>query len=116
MTLRTFLKTTLVAALAGLATPALADPLNLTDQPDLTAARMVLASLDRELVPPVLLNMSPRISGPDVSLGSRTDKGPLIQIAGRCGSSDYYCDSPGFTYCCGNATDGFYCAADVNGC
>ena len=39
-----------------------------------------------------------------------------IRIAGRCGSSNYYCDSPGFTYCCGNATDGFYCAKDVNGC
>lgn len=38
------------------------------------------------------------------------------QFAGRCGSSNYYCDSPGFTYCCGNSTDGFYCAADVNGC
>jgi hypothetical protein len=113
---RTFLKTTLVLALTGIATPIQADPLDLTDQPDLTAARVVLASLHRELVPPVLLKMSPRISGPEVVLGTREDKGPLIRIAGRCGSSDYYCDSPGFTYCCGNATDGFYCAADVNGC
>lgn len=39
-----------------------------------------------------------------------------IRFAGRCGSSNYYCTSPGFTYCCGNSTDGFYCAADVNGC
>jgi hypothetical protein len=39
-----------------------------------------------------------------------------IQVAGRCGSSQYRCDSPGFLYCCGNSTDGFYCAADVNGC
>ncbi|WP_417769402.1 hypothetical protein [Stappia sp.] len=39
-----------------------------------------------------------------------------IVVAGRCGSSQSRCDSPGFTYCCGNSTDGFYCAADVNGC
>ncbi len=38
------------------------------------------------------------------------------QFAGRCGSSNYYCDTPGSTYCCGNSADGFYCAADVNGC
>ncbi len=41
---------------------------------------------------------------------------PPILIAGRCGSSDYYCDEKGATYCCGNSTDGFYCAKDVNSC
>ncbi|MHA1523667.1 MAG: hypothetical protein ACTSY1_04585 [Alphaproteobacteria bacterium] len=40
----------------------------------------------------------------------------LIRVAGKCGSSGYSCTSPGFLYCCGNSTDGFYCAADVNGC
>ncbi len=39
-----------------------------------------------------------------------------IKVTDRCGSSNYYCTSPGFLYCCGNSTDGFYCAADVNGC
>lgn len=39
-----------------------------------------------------------------------------VLVAGRCGSSDYYCNETGATYCCGNSTDGYYCAADVNGC
>ena len=39
-----------------------------------------------------------------------------IRLAGACGSSGYSCTAPGFLYCCGNSTDGFYCAADVNGC
>ena len=38
-----------------------------------------------------------------------------ILVAGKCGSSGYTCTDP-FGYCCGNAADGFYCAADVNGC
>lgn len=49
-----------------------------------------------------------------LGLPAKTPK--LLQFAGRCGSSNYYCDKPGATYCCGNSTDGFYCAADVNGC
>ncbi len=49
-------------------------------------------------------------------LGLPNKKRKRMQFAGRCGSSNYYCDTPGSTYCCGNSTDGFYCAADVNGC
>lgn len=116
MRLRPIVKITLMAGLFYAAGPASADPLDLTHQPDLTAAKVVLASLDRELAVPPMPNMSPRLSGAVDLPGSSTDKGPLIQVAGRCGSSEYYCDSPGFLYCCGNSTDGFYCAADVNGC
>ena len=116
MRLRPIVKITLIAGLFYAAGPASADPLDLTHQPDLTAAKVVLASLDRELAVPPMPNMSPRLSGTVDLPGSSTDKGPLIQVAGRCGSSEYYCDSPGFLYCCGNSTDGFYCAADVNGC
>ena len=47
--------------------------------------------------------------------GTAIEAAPIV-VAGRCGSSQYSCTSPGFTYCCGNSTDGFYCAADVNGC
>ncbi|WP_417712402.1 hypothetical protein [Roseibium aggregatum] len=116
MRLRPIVKITLMAGLFYAAGPASADPLDLTHQLDLTAAKVVLASLDRELAVPPMPNMSPRLSGAVDLPGSSTDKGPLIQVAGRCGSSEYYCDSPGFLYCCGNSTDGFYCAADVNGC
>lgn len=49
-------------------------------------------------------------------LGFPENPSKYRQFAGRCGSSNYYCDTPGQTYCCGNSTDGFYCAADVNGC
>ncbi|EAV42110.1 excinuclease ABC subunit B [Stappia aggregata IAM 12614] len=105
-----------MAGLFYAAGPASADPLDLTHQPDLTVAKVVLASLDRELAVPPMPNMSPRLSGAVDLPVSSTDKGPLIQVAGRCGSSEYYCDSPGFLYCCGNSSDGFYCAADVNGC
>jgi len=38
-----------------------------------------------------------------------------MQVAGRCGSSNTYCNSPGFTYCCGTPGN-YYCAKDVNGC
>jgi hypothetical protein len=116
MRLRTIVKITLMTGLFCAAGSASADPLDLTHQPDLTAAKVVLASLDRELEVPPLPNMSPRLSGAVDLPGSSSDKGPWMQVAGRCGSSEYYCDSPGFLYCCGNSTDGFYCAADVNGC
>lgn len=116
MRLRPIVKIALVVGLFYAAFPASADPLDLTHQPDLTAAKVVLASLDRKLAVPPVPNLSPRLSGVVDLPGSSTDKGPLIQVAGRCGSSEYYCDSPGFLYCCGNSSDGFYCAADVNGC
>ena len=59
-----------------------------------------------------------RISGERKSEIAQTPR-PVpgtIKVAGRCGSSKYYCSSPGFLYCCGNSSSGFYCAADVNGC
>ncbi|WP_422377622.1 hypothetical protein [Roseibium sp.] len=106
----------LVLAL-GLSSPTQADPASFRDTPDLSAARIVLASLHRDLEVPALPNMSSRIVSPDFARQpDAANPAPLLQIAGRCGSSDYYCDSPGYTYCCGNSTDGFYCAADVNGC
>lgn len=116
MKTRTFLKTICIASVLGLALPALADPVERGPLPDLTAAKIVLASLHRELKVPDMPNMSPRLYGAKQILGKTPEQTPFMQIAGRCGSSDYYCDSPGFTYCCGNSTDGFYCAADVNGC
>ncbi len=116
MTLRTLLKTMVVVMAACFVTPVAADPLAPATHPDLTAAKVVLASLPRDLEVPALPNMSPRISSPDFVLGSKPEKAAPMQIAGRCGSSDYYCDSPGFLYCCGNSSDGYYCAADVNGC
>jgi hypothetical protein len=61
--------------------------------------------------------MSPRQDGKFApTIVDRLDEQPSIQLAGRCGSSNYYCDETGATYCCGNSTDGFYCAKDVNGC
>ncbi|WP_269580692.1 hypothetical protein [Roseibium sp. Sym1] len=116
MTIRALTKTITFLAALGCALPAAADPFGAANQPDLTAAKIVLASLQRDLEVPALPNMSPRISGQDIVQGDKTDAAPLIQLAGRCGSSNKYCNSPGFTYCCGNSTDGFYCAADVNGC
>lgn len=53
---------------------------------------------------------------PGFLFGKPASVTPPQMLAGRCGSSNYYCESPGFTYCCGNSEDGFYCAADVNGC
>ena len=38
-----------------------------------------------------------------------------IQVAGRCGSSNTHCNSPGATYCCGTPGN-YYCAKNVNGC
>jgi hypothetical protein len=116
MNARSLLKTAVLLTAVGFAAPAVGDPLVTEGQTDLTAAKIVLASLQRDLEVPALPNMSPRISGPDIVQGDKTDATPPIQLAGRCGSSNKYCDSPGFTYCCGNSTDGFYCAADVNGC
>lgn len=116
MKTRTILKTLLFLAAAGTVSSAVADPAGFSGQPDLTAARVVLASLHKTLDVPSLPNLSPRISGPEVLLDTQTDKAPLQQLAGRCGSSEYYCNEPGFTYCCGNSANGFYCAANVNGC
>jgi hypothetical protein len=110
------LQTAAIAAAMSWASPVAADPLGYDGQDNLAAARIVLASLRRDLDVPALPNMSPRVSSPGFLQSKETDEAPLLQIAGRCGSSDYYCDSPGFTYCCGNATDGYYCAANVNGC
>jgi hypothetical protein len=55
-------------------------------------------------------------SGPAVTL-PRRESAPerRIQVAGRCGSSNFYCNSPGATYCCGTPGN-YYCAKDVNGC
>ncbi len=61
-------------------------------------------------------NMSIWDKGKELRQPPSRPKGPKeIRIVGRCGSSDYFCDPP-TSYCCGNSTDGFYCAADVNGC
>jgi len=110
------LKMAAIAGAVSWACPAAADPLLSNGQPDLGVARIVLASLNRDLEVPVLPNMSQRLSAPDLGLDTRDDPAPLMQVAGRCGSSNKYCNSPGFTYCCGNSTDGYYCAANVNGC
>lgn len=116
MSVRHFLKTIVCVAAVCCALPAVADPVDPAGQPDLSAARVVLASLHKDLDVPRLPNLSPRISSPEFVQEREPDTDPLIQFAGRCGSSNKYCNSPGFTYCCGNSTDGFYCAADVNGC
>jgi len=116
MNTRTLLKITILVTAVGLAFPSAADPVPPSGQTDLTAASIVLAGLHRDLAVPALPNLSPRISCPEIVQTPQTENDPLIQIAGRCGSSNKYCNSPGFTYCCGNSTDGFYCAADVNGC
>ncbi|WP_157738904.1 hypothetical protein [Labrenzia sp. VG12] len=117
MNTQVMLKLSALVLAFGLSSPTLADPTSYTKTPDLSAARIMLASLHRDLEVHALPNMSPQIASPDFAWqpGAAT-RAPLLQIAGRCGSSDYYCDSPGYTYCCGNSTDGFYCAADVNGC
>lgn len=116
MSMRHFLKVAMLVSTMSCALPAAADPVNRNNQTDLTAARIVLASLHRDLAMPVLRNLSPRVSSPDFVEAPKAEPVPLLQVAGRCGSSNQYCNSPGFTYCCGNSTDGFYCAADVNGC
>lgn len=116
MNTRTLLKTTILVTAVGLAVPAAADPLTPAERTGLTAAGIVLAGLHRDLAVPALPNQSPRISSPEIGQAPEADNDQLIQIAGRCGSSNKYCNSPGFTYCCGNSTDGFYCAANVNGC
>jgi hypothetical protein len=68
-----------------------------------------------EAVSPVPFNLGRIVPVFDGTTGPATGTEPIV-VAGRCGSSQYRCDSPGFTYCCGNSTDGFYCAPDVNGC
>ncbi|GAB4536223.1 MAG: hypothetical protein Tsb0019_37630 [Roseibium sp.] len=110
------LKTAAIAAAVSRACPVAADPPGSDGQPDLSAARIVLASLNRDLDVPALPNMSRRVSSAAFLKGPAADQAPLIRIAGRRGSSQYDCDSPGFTYCCGNSTDGYYCAADMSGC
>lgn len=103
--------------LAVLATAMIALPLGLTADPvsDDVSFEIKLASLSAHVTdskrPPMTIIPKGVL---DKMLGIPAGNG--IQYAGRCGSSNYYCDSPGFTYCCGNSTDGFYCAADVNGC
>ena len=77
-------------------------------------AGLVLASLDRPATT-VRAPYSAPLAGVIPATPVTPDAAPM-QVAGRCGSSQYRCDSPGFLYCCGNSTDGFYCAADVNGC
>ncbi|MCK7612631.1 hypothetical protein [Roseibium sediminicola] len=116
MSMRHFLKAAMLVSAMSCALPAAADPADRNNQTDLTAARIVLASLHRDLTVPVLPNLSPWVSSREFVEEPKAEPAPLLQFAGRCGSSDYYCDSPGYTYCCGNSTDGFYCAADVNGC
>ncbi|MGI9382765.1 MAG: hypothetical protein ACR2PO_06390 [Methyloligellaceae bacterium] len=44
----------------------------------------------------------------------KPDAPDLIRIAGRCGSSKYYCNPP-TPYCCGTSGN-YYCAVNVNGC
>ncbi len=110
------LRTALFVTGLALAATAAADPLNLSYQPDLTAARVLSAGLHRGLAVPAVPNQSPRISGPDLVLDPPAAPVPLTQVAGRCGSSNYYCDTPPNTYCCGNSSNGFYCAPNVNGC
>ncbi|MEX3008665.1 hypothetical protein [Hoeflea sp. TYP-13] len=74
-----------------------------------------LASLGSERSKP--LQMSPRIYGAlPAELGMQATEPGGVLVAGRCGSSNYYCNEAGFTYCCGTSSAGYYCAADVNGC
>lgn len=76
-----------------------------------------LASLDMRKTQRQPLNMSPRVKGPfNLQFGIQSAEPEKILLAARCGSSNYYCNETGATYCCGNSTDGFYCAKDVNGC
>ncbi len=116
MNARTLLELTTVLMVFSLAAPVSADPLAPNTGTDLTAAKIVLASLHRDLAVPQMPNQSPRLISPEIVLDGPKVSEPLLQIAGRCGSSEYYCDSPGFLYCCGNDADGYYCAANVNGC
>lgn len=109
--------TILTAGLSfGLLTAAFADPVEVKPEMPRITAKVLLASLNRDLPVPAVPNRSPRLPGSVLGQDQKPSEEPLMQIAGRCGSSDYYCDSPGFTYCCGNSTDGYYCAANVNGC
>ena len=87
-----------------------------TGTPTGAGAAIVLASLDAEAALPAGPITGRRIVPDFDGTVDATIKVRPIIVAGRCGSSQYRCDSPGFTYCCGNSTDGFYCAADVNGC
>lgn len=62
-------------------------------------------------------NLSPWFEVPeDIFPFSQKQTTIDIQIAGQCGSSIYYCNNTGASYCCGSSSDGFYCAKDVNGC
>ncbi|HUZ34306.1 MAG TPA: hypothetical protein VMV19_19720 [Xanthobacteraceae bacterium] len=38
-----------------------------------------------------------------------------VQLAGRCGATQYYCNNP-TPYCCWSQSQGYYCATDVNHC
>ncbi|CTQ56108.1 hypothetical protein LP7551_04665 [Roseibium album] len=116
MNARISLNITSVVIAFGFIAPASADPFNARTGANMTAVEIIQANLHTDLEVPVLPNMSPRISTPEFVLDNGPDPAPLIQVAGRCGSSNYYCNESGFTYCCGNSSDGFYCAADVNGC
>jgi hypothetical protein len=112
----TLLKFSSVVIAFGFVAPASADPFNLNSDVNMTAFEIIRANLHTDLEVPVLPNMSPRVSTPEFVLDNGRAPAPLLQVAGRCGSSNYYCNESGFTYCCGNSSDGFYCAADVNGC
>jgi len=116
MSMRHFLKIVVCVSAVSSAVPAAADPVDPAGRADLSAVRIVLASLHKDLEVPRLPNLSPRISSPEFVQETEPVGDPLIQLAGRCGSSNKYCNSPGFTYCCGNSSDGYYCAANVNGC
>ncbi|MDE2227881.1 MAG: hypothetical protein KGL11_02420 [Alphaproteobacteria bacterium] len=61
-----------------------------------TVARL-LASLESKAPPRV----SHRIDG--------------VNVADRCGSTQYYCNAPTPT-CCWSQSKGYYCAIDVNHC
>lgn len=87
-----------------------------TGTPTGAGAAIVLASLDAEAALPAAPITARQIVPDFGGAGDIAIEAAPIVVAGRCGSSQYSCTSPGFTYCCGNSTDGFYCAADVNGC
>ena len=68
-----------------------------------------------EIILASLSPAEPAESSRNMSVRDDSGQSEEIQIAGQCGSSNEYCEEPS-PYCCGNSTDGFYCAKDVNGC